>query len=157
MNARRNLVVFDEGVKAMLEGMRMNMMNDVNNLVAGGNFRPFPQRQKFPPLFGKTRRGWGKGAQAKEKRRCGNATDRCPRCTQPSMAANVLGIVLTGARFKGRHHQTIATQLFSPPHLRLWNIVSLARPVRLGAGRHAADPWHVCGQPGTFLAAVARN
>ena len=56
----------------------------------------------------------GENARAKEKRRRRNATVRCPRCTQPSMVANVLAIVPTDARFKGRRHQTIFTQPVLP-------------------------------------------
>ena len=89
---------------------------------------PFPQRRKFPPLFGKDAGDEGK-RPSQEKRRRRNATVRCPRRTQLPMVANVSAIVPTDARFKGRRHQTIFTQRVLPA------IVSLARPdvsVRLG-------------------------
>ena len=94
----------------------------------------------------KKSRGWGKDTRAKEKCRRHNATLRRPRCTQPSMVANVLAIVPTDARFK----RATPPNHFHPQQ-RLWEglesrtIVSLARPACLRASRALADTLQMHG------------
>ncbi|CAJ1436815.1 unnamed protein product, partial [Effrenium voratum] len=82
----------------------------------------------------------------REKCRRHNATLRRPRCTQPSMVANVLAIVPTDARFK----RATPPNHFHPQQ-RLWEglesrmIVSLARPACLRASRALANTLQMHG------------